>query len=144
MIDLKILDGMKLVPDENVATPQQASDILERAIAQGSQGWGVRQDEAVILRLGLELRKAQALAGDTTDTKNALKGLQLENGRLKKRLLVVDGIQTLLDRATARETELLLANDVLENTIAGLRVQLDGAYASNAAEADGEYKVDAS
>lgn len=85
MIKLEALDGLKLVTDESAfCTDEQTLDRLELAIQQGAGGWGVRVDDGVILRLARDLKITLALAESADEAQRALKGLQMENGRLKK------------------------------------------------------------
>ena len=86
MISIEDLDGIKLVQLENFASNEEACSEIERAIQQGSQGWGVRREQGVILRLSRELKIALTLAAQADDALRKLKGLQLENGRLRKRV----------------------------------------------------------
>lgn len=107
MIDQSMLDSVKLVSADNLATIAIVEREVQRVVSQGSQGWGVRREDAVILRLVSELRQAQLDAQASTDTHNKLKGLQLENGRLKKRLTVADGIEVAHNIAKGRVDGLL-------------------------------------
>ena len=91
MLKPEDLDGLKLVDPENLATEGQVRAALENAYVQGSQGWGVRGDVAVILQLARNLRCALHLAAETesmsiklAEAQNKLKGVQLELGRVKK------------------------------------------------------------
>ena len=90
MISIEDLDGIKLVQLENFASNDETYSELERAIQQGSQGWGVRLEQGVILRLARELKIALSLAAQADDALRKLKGLQLENGRLRKRVKRLD------------------------------------------------------
>ena len=92
MIELKDLDSLKLVRDENVANLRQTLAEIEHAITQGSQGWGVTEDHAVLLHVAGELRTALQGVATTDDAmvalekaENALKGKQLELGRANAR-----------------------------------------------------------
>ena len=93
MIELKDLDSLKLVRDENVANLRQTLAEIEHAITQGSQGWGVTEAHAVLLHVTGELRTAlqgfatkDAVLLDLEQTENKLKGKQLELGRVRKEL----------------------------------------------------------
>jgi len=101
MIKATALDGIKLVDENYIATDGETEAALEQAFQQGSQGWGVRRDQGVLLRLARDLKIALALAQDTTETQNKLKGLQLENGRLKKKIVVMEGLHAAMDREIA-------------------------------------------
>jgi hypothetical protein len=92
MIDLTVLDGLKLVREEYIANDLETAQFIEKAIQQGSQGWGVRREEGVVLRLAKELRVAQELAGSADEAQRKLKGTQLELGRVKKALSVAEGL----------------------------------------------------
>ena len=79
------LDGLKLVTDDNnFAGPQQVDLAVESAIAQGSQGWGVQQDVAVLLSVLRDLAGAQLIAQTADENRRMLKGAQMELGRVKK------------------------------------------------------------
>jgi len=101
MIKATALDGIKLVDENYIATDGEVEAALEQAFQQGSQGWGVRQDQGVLLRMARDLKLALGLAQDTTETTNKLKGLQLENGRLKKKITVMEGLDAAKDRQIA-------------------------------------------
>ena len=92
MIELKDLDGLKLVRDENVANLRQTLAEIEHAITQGSQGWGVTEEHAVLLHVAGELRaalmdekRALPVQAVLDDALRALKGKQLELGRANAR-----------------------------------------------------------
>lgn len=94
MINEKILDGVKLVSDESYfATDAEVEGALEHAFQQGSQGWGVRREQGVMLRMARDTKLAYGLAKDAVENQNKLKGLQLENGRLKKRIAILEGME---------------------------------------------------
>lgn len=80
------LAGIKLVDEEYFASTEEVQAELERAYQQGSQGWGVRREVGVYLTLARDLKLAYHLAEKATQGSNKLKGLQLENGRLKKKI----------------------------------------------------------
>ncbi len=86
MITIEDLGALTLVNEENVASAAKTLDELERCFQQGSQGWGMRLSQSVILRLAQELRNALVIAETADKNHRTLKGLQLEIGRVKKAL----------------------------------------------------------
>jgi len=117
MIDPQTLDSVKLVNAENLASPQDASAIIERAVIQGSQAWGVTREDAVILRLASELRAAQLVADGADEAQRALKGAQLASGRLKKRITVLEGQEIALARRAAEQSaEIILLKEQRDET----------------------------
>lgn len=86
MLKLEDLDGLKLVHLDYFATDADAELAVEQAITQGSQGWGVRREVGVILKLARDLKISLALAATADKSARMLKGAQLENGRLKKQI----------------------------------------------------------
>lgn len=86
MITKEHLAPVKLALDENFASPAEVVRAIEHAVQQGSQGWGVKPEVAVHLTLARALSKALDVAEDADKDHRTLKGLQLENGRLKKQL----------------------------------------------------------
>lgn len=118
MIDPQTLDSVKLVNAENLASPQDTSAIVERAVIQGSQAWGVTREDAVILRLASELRAAQLVADGADEAQRALKGAQLASGRLKKRITVLEGQEiALARRAVEQSAEIVLLKEQLDNAV---------------------------
>lgn len=106
MIDKSLLDALKLVQDENFAPDHIIEADLDYAVSQGSQGWGVKRDTAVILGLAKALRDALDTAEKVVTDHGKLKGLQMENGRLKKQLKKFEG------RVNTLNAE-ILAKDIL-------------------------------
>ncbi len=103
MIKLEQLNNLKLITDESVyRTEEQAVDRLELAVQQGIGGWGVRPDDGVILKLARDLRLALEMSKQQEETFNKLKGTQMENGRLKKRL---ENVEAQLALAITQLTE---------------------------------------
>lgn len=132
MLDGKMLDGVKLVSDENYfATNSEVEFMLETAFQQASQGWGVRQDQGVMLRLAKELKLSQGLQAKAQAGHDQLKGLQLENGRLKKKIRILEG----------QEAALVGANRTVGEQAAEIE-RLTEAYA-DAARKVAELKADA-
>lgn len=98
MLRIEDLEGLKIVDAANFASEIEVRDALENAYVQGSQGWGVRRDVAVILQLARNLRVQIELASTAetlreeavragcayAELQNKLKGMQLELGRVKK------------------------------------------------------------
>ena len=118
MIDKHILDSVKLVQRENLGSVSLTEQVIATAVDQGSQGWGVDRGTSVILRLADELRVAEELAGKYDETHRQLKGLQMENGRLRKSLdesaLLAEEIEHNRFRIRELETELSNAKDQLK------------------------------
>ncbi len=83
-IRIEDLDGVKLVNEENFAPEARVLNVLEEAYMQGSQGWGVTPETAIILHLVRVLRDALALADVSEERQRMLKGAQMELGRVKK------------------------------------------------------------
>lgn len=106
MIDKSLLDALKLVQEENFAPDHIIEADLDYSVSQGSQGWGVKRDTAVILGLAKALRDALDTAEKAVTDHGKLKGLQMENGRLKKQLKKFE------DRVNTLNAE-VLAKDIL-------------------------------
>ena len=127
MISLQELDPLKLVTDENnIARDDQAMESFARAVDQGSQGWGVGMDEAVLLRFATELSRALALSEKYEETQKALKAEQMRRGRTAKSL----------DAAQVANDDLRAANEMygkriaeLEETLEQVRADLSYAHA---------------
>ncbi len=93
MIKLTDLDGLKLVRVENLADARDVDRAIEEAVTQGSQGWGVIDEQSVLLAVLIQLRNALQRVGVADDmwnkiqaTENTLKGKQMELGRVQKSL----------------------------------------------------------
>lgn len=87
MITPEKLDNLKLITDESVFVSEKDTlDRVELAVQQGAGGWGVRRDDGVILKLARDLKLAGAMATQVDESQRKLKGLQLENGRLRKQI----------------------------------------------------------
>jgi hypothetical protein len=132
MLDPKMLDGLKLVKEEYIATDSEVDLALEQAFTQGSQGWGVKRAEGVLLRLAQELKLSSALAATADEAGRMLKGAQLENGRLKKQAAIQAGLIASLERT----------NITKHAAVKDLQAQLDSAHAEKAVEADGMPEAD--
>jgi hypothetical protein len=92
MIKLEQLENLKLIVDETVyLSEQETLDRLELAVQQGTGGWGVRRDDGALLKLARDLKLALGMAEQQDETYRKLKGVQMENGRLKKQLSNVEG-----------------------------------------------------
>ncbi len=95
MIKSEDLDGIKLVTEENnFASADDTLNVLEAAFMQGSQGWGVTKETAILLRLARALYVALQLAETADENARLLKGAQMELGRVKKQR---DALQTNVD-----------------------------------------------
>jgi len=86
MLKSENLDGIKLVDENYIATDGEALTVLEHAVQQGSQGWGIRREEGVILKFARDLKIALALAATADELARRLKGEQLSHGRTKAAL----------------------------------------------------------
>jgi len=85
MITTEQLDSLKLVIEENAFLSEKAVlDAVEIAVTQGSGGWGVRRQDGVVLTLARQLKGALERAERADEAYKTMKGLQMENGRLKK------------------------------------------------------------
>lgn len=92
------LAQVKLVPEDNIASYDAVLLHLEPIVREGIDStFGMRTKDAIILRLARELHTAleaaaasdvymQERAEKADELARKLKGLQLENGRLRKRL----------------------------------------------------------
>ncbi len=95
MIKADDLDGIKLVTEENnFASDDDTLNVLEAAFMQGSQGWGVTKDTAILLRMARVLYVALKMAETADENARLLKGAQMELGRVKKQR---DTLKTSLD-----------------------------------------------
>lgn len=94
MIELRELDGFKLVRGENIANSHDTLRAIEEAVVQGSQGWGVVDEQSVLLAVVRELRAAltasaqvESLSAELETAGNFLKGKQMELGRVQAKLV---------------------------------------------------------
>lgn len=78
--------GVKLADDSNFPPLYEVTAALDHAFAQGSQGWGVTREVGVYLTLARELHAALEIAETADENRRMLKGAQMENGRLKKKI----------------------------------------------------------
>ncbi len=110
MIKADDLDGIKLVTEENnFASDDDTLNVLEAAFMQGSQGWGVTKETAILLRLARVLYVALKLAETADENARLLKGAQMELGRVKKQR---DTLQKAVDSLTK---QVMLADTEIEN-----------------------------
>ena len=90
-ITQKDLEGLRRVASPAyLATIEDTRAALSAAFNQAAQGWGVGQDVSVILRLASELDAALPLAAEADELGRKCKGLELQLGRVKKRLEKAD------------------------------------------------------
>ena len=81
------LDGLKLLhSDDYIATIPETQQALEQAYVQGSQGWGVGQMQANLLRMAKELGRALIAEDKYDEAFKALKAEQMTRGRIQKQL----------------------------------------------------------
>ena len=84
---MSLLERTKLIPDENLYTGPLEGSRLESIIEEGIRStFGMRERDALILRLARELHNAQAEGASADELSRKLKGLQLENGRLRAQI----------------------------------------------------------
>lgn len=82
----EVLDQVKLVPADNMLDSISCYVYLQDVIDEGIRStFGMRVKDAIILRLANDLRVALELAAKSEELERKVKGLQLENGRLRKR-----------------------------------------------------------
>ena len=81
------LAQVRLVPQANIATPgvyhASVQDVLDEGIRST---FGMREKDAIILRMAADLVLVGELAVTADELRRQVKGLQLENGRLRKQL----------------------------------------------------------
>ena len=80
------LAPIKLVDAANLPPIDEVLIFLEHAFSQGSQSWGVKREVGMALTLAKELHDTLELAQTADESKRKAAGLQLENGRLRKKL----------------------------------------------------------
>ena len=103
------LDGLKLLhSDDYIATIPETQQALEQAYVQGSQGWGVGQMQANLLRMAKELGRALVAEDKYDETYKALKAEQMTRGRIQKQL----------DAATAGIANLEVSLDIARKELA--------------------------
>ena len=99
------LDGLKLLHSyDYIATIPETQQALEQAYVQGSQGWGVGQMQANLLRMAKELGRALIAEDKYDEAFKALKAEQMLRGRIQKQL----------DTATAGIANLELSLNISE------------------------------
>ena len=91
MIEIEDLAGLKLVHADNIALIGMKKQELEIAFQKGSQGWGVKREQSVLLRMAQELTAALALAKTADESHRMLKGCQLKLGRVEAALARLEG-----------------------------------------------------
>ena len=83
----EVLDQVKLVPAENMLDSVSCYVYLQDVIDEGIRSaFGMRTKDAIILRLAHDLRLALQSAEKAEELERKVKGLQLENGRLKAKV----------------------------------------------------------
>ena len=84
---LEQLAGVEHVEEANMATPIAAYIRLRDIIEEGQEStFGMREKDAIILRLARDLRLALMQLSKAVDAERALAGERLSHGRTKKRL----------------------------------------------------------
>lgn len=110
------LDHVKLVEFEEVSDLDIENHV--ELCVQQAEGWGMRPIDRMVLTLAKKLAKAQELADKADELQRGLKGQQLQNGQLKKRLENLEQQQTALlaDLDSARAGRQELAEVLAEHT----------------------------
>lgn len=108
--DLRILD-FERIDDEKIGY------YLGVLASQGG-GWGYKPTDNMLLTLAERLATAEKLAKDGEGYHRALKGSQLENGRLRKTIRNLEQAQTALlsDLESARSGRQELSEQLAEHT----------------------------
>lgn len=76
---IKLLDGIDAVTDDEV------DSYIEHLVQQG-QGWGLRPIDRISLALARIAYRGQRASEQLDEMHRAMKGAQLESGRLKKKI----------------------------------------------------------
>ena len=85
------LSEVKLIDDDNIASAQDVREHVSQVLLQGTGGWGVGLKDAIVLRLVKDLHAALEQADGADEGARKIKGLQLENGRLRAQLNRLSG-----------------------------------------------------
>ena len=99
------VDIVKLVPEDCYASNEQVEDVIELAVEQATLSWGVRQQDRIILAMANRLYEAQRADSELDSTQRALKGQQLQCGRLAKRAENAEAAVAALESANHALTE---------------------------------------
>lgn len=86
MITADMLKAVDTVPADCLYTEFHALNAFNIAIVQANGGWGVRPADGAVLMLAKHLRQALLTSEKVDETQRAIKGLQLENGRLRAQI----------------------------------------------------------
>jgi hypothetical protein len=86
------VDNVKLVDPKYLASIEAAEEAVEYAVQQAA-GWGTSRSDSILLRVAASLERAQIdsvrcaeLEVELDETKRKLKGAQLQQGQLKKKV----------------------------------------------------------
>ena len=105
VLTVKDLEGLKLVSDTSyIASTELTQVALERVFQQASQGWGVRQEGSVLLKLASDLTTALVKAERADESGRLLKGAQMALGRERK---IKEGLQADIATLNKRIARLL-------------------------------------
>jgi hypothetical protein len=85
------LSEVKLIDEDNIASAQDVREHVSQVLLQGTGGWGVGLKDAIVLRLVKDLHAALEQADGADESARKIKGLQLENGRLRAQLNRLSG-----------------------------------------------------
>ena len=91
MIEAKQLEAVEKVPADCLYTDFHVMNAFNQAVVQAQGGWGVRPTDGVVLNLAKQLRQALLTSEKVDETQRAIKGLQLENGRLRAQIKKLKG-----------------------------------------------------
>jgi len=125
MINERMMKGIAEVSEDYLAPPDATERFIASAIEQGRQTWGVTREVAVLLRTLTELNALLENVGPAEENRNKIKGLQLENGRLKKRITVLEGVEEAFKQLSKANIKAAEDIDYLEQQIRELEAGVD-------------------
>ena len=125
MINERMMKGIAEVSEDYLAPPDATERFIASAIEQGRQTWGVTREVAVLLRTLTELNALLENVGPAEENRNKIKGLQLENGRLKKRITVLEGVEEAFKQLSKANIKAAEDIDYLEEQIRQLEAGVD-------------------
>lgn len=125
MINESMMKGIAEVSEDYLAPADATERFIASAIEQGRQTWGVTREVAVLLRTLTELNALLENVGPAEENRNKIKGLQLENGRLKKRITVLEGVEEAFKQLSKANIKAAEDIDYLEQQIRELEAGVD-------------------
>lgn len=125
MINERMMKGIAEVSEDYLAPPDATERFVASAIEQGRQTWGVTREVAVLLRALTDLNALLESVGPVEENRNKIKGLQLENGRLKKRITVLEGVEEAFKQLSKANIKAAEDIDYLEEQIRKLEAGVD-------------------